>query len=97
MEDGEQQFAYQHSSSCQCHLPYIPSDPVGQPRNGDPHESHAQHGTDEGEDEDWHLGCRPLFIVPVHADLLARNLRSPPGQQVLQLQVTAYMSVKCGD
>ena len=97
MEDGEQQFAYQHSSSGQCHLPYIPADPVRQPRNGDPHESHAQHGTNEGEDEDWHLSRRPFFIVPIHADLLTRYLCRPPGQQVLELQVTAYMSVKCGD
>ena len=47
----------------------------------------------------WKLSCRPIFIVPVHADPSAHFFCCPPGQQVLELQWRPHITnpVKCSD
>ena len=92
MENGDQEPDQQDSSSGQRHLTHIPADPVGQPRNGDPHKRNAQHGADEGKYEYWHLvGSSSFVCVPICTDPSAHIFYSPPGQQVVELQLTAHL------
>ena len=53
--------------------------------NGDRNERSGNAKHTKPQKKGRHLGSRPIFIVPVHADPSAHFFCCPPGQQVLEL------------
>ena len=97
MENGDRQGKNQHQQRGGNYLPAQWAQPQWQHTNGEHDECRDNAENAKPNQERRHLGRRPFFIIPVHANLLARYFRRPPGQQVPELQVTAYMSIKCAD
>jgi len=97
MENGERQGKNQYQQRGGNYFPAQWPQSQWQHANGEHDECRDNAENAKPNQERRHLGCRPFFIVPVHADLLARNLRSPPGQQVPELQVATNMPIKCAN
>ena len=75
------------------------TDAEGHFRNGKRHKGTNDANDTKPNQKGWQLlGC-PIFIVPVSTDLSAQIFRSPPRQQVPELQVTTYLfrSIKCNN
>ena len=97
MENGEGQGKNQNQQRGGNYLPAQWAQPQWQHTNGEDDECRDNADNAEPNQERRHLGRRPFFIVPIHADLSAHIFCSPPGQQVFELEIGRHITaaIKC--